>query len=396
MKNGISMIYEFPIIKHIDDVLPHIKNRSEFSVIEKDYGYVINYHINLEDTFPDATDETSKILRECRGMIFDKSGKIIRRPLEKFFNVGEKEFTKFENIDWNQPHVIYEKLDGSMIVPFMVDGQVRFGTKAGITDVSMQAEEFVAKNPHYLKISKKLLEDGLNPIFEWTSRQQRIVLDYPEDDLVLLSIRHIETGGYASDACLYDLTDIWRRFDLCHINVVKIYKGSAKNMEELMKETQDAQGIEGYVIRFDNGTAVKIKANEYVRIHRAKDAIRLEKNVISMIMNDNIDDLLPLMPEEDKTRILKFQKDFWLYVNITKIELANLTNVMFSLSGGDKRYFAINFANKLSQFEKSYIFAYFDNKHINYVENYIKKNMGSQPQIDSIRHLFGDINWNDY
>jgi len=132
--------YEFPEIYNIKDVLPAIKDRPEFVVAEKEGYTVVNYNVCFHDTFPDVNGEfktigsleernlpqyQAKIRRECRGIIFDsKTGDIIRRPYHKFFNVNEREETQENQINLGHPHVIVEKLDGSMIAPFIVDGQM--------------------------------------------------------------------------------------------------------------------------------------------------------------------------------------------------------------------------------------------------------------------------------
>jgi RNA ligase len=45
------MNYDFPQIKTIDDVLPHISGREEFLVMEKEGYTVIKYAVAFEDTF---------------------------------------------------------------------------------------------------------------------------------------------------------------------------------------------------------------------------------------------------------------------------------------------------------------------------------------------------------
>ena len=45
------MRYKFPQIRTIDDVLPHIKDRPEFIVAEREFGTVINYMVSMADTF---------------------------------------------------------------------------------------------------------------------------------------------------------------------------------------------------------------------------------------------------------------------------------------------------------------------------------------------------------
>jgi hypothetical protein len=43
------MNYDFPEIKTIQDVLPHIEGRDEFRVMDKDWYTVINYMVRLRN-----------------------------------------------------------------------------------------------------------------------------------------------------------------------------------------------------------------------------------------------------------------------------------------------------------------------------------------------------------
>jgi hypothetical protein len=68
-----------------------------------------------------------------------------------------------------------------MITPVITQDGIRFGTKMGITNVSMGAEEYVSQNLKYMDFVKYCHTQNQTPIFEWMSRKQRIVIDYPED-----------------------------------------------------------------------------------------------------------------------------------------------------------------------------------------------------------------------
>ena len=203
------MNYNFPEIRTIDDVLPHIEGREEFIVAERDFGTVVNYVVAMQDTFEmypngfnngrlQQYDYGGAVRRECRGIKFYRDGTIAARPFHKWFNVGEREETQIHAIDMNVPHTIEEKLDGSMIHPMFVDGYVRWMTKMGITSVSMQAEEFIAKNTKYKEFATWCLSNGLTPIFEWCSPFNQIVVPYEKDQLTLLAVRETISGKYVS------------------------------------------------------------------------------------------------------------------------------------------------------------------------------------------------------
>lgn len=200
------MNYNFPEIKHINEVLPAIDGSVEFIVVDKGDYKVINYVVMNDDTFPEihgmhtlagpVDPIMNAIRRECRGLVFDQNGVLINRRFHKFFNVNERPETALEKIDWSKPHYILEKLDGSMVSPCKINGHIRWMTKMGITDTSMEAEYFVATHPEYQLFADEMLSSGYTPIFEWVSNKNRIVLDYPEDNLILTAIRNMYNGRY--------------------------------------------------------------------------------------------------------------------------------------------------------------------------------------------------------
>lgn len=191
------MKYPFPIIRHIDDVLPHIEGCKDFIVAKKDGYDVINYVVAGNDTFPIVQTVGDAIRRECRGLIFcSRTGQLLRRPLHKFFNLGERTETLPDAVDFREPHFILDKLDGSMIAPFMLHGRLRWGTKMGLTDVASQAEDWVEQHPKYLTFAAQMVSGGFTPIFEWCSPLNQIVIRHDVSDLFLLAVRHIMTGQY--------------------------------------------------------------------------------------------------------------------------------------------------------------------------------------------------------
>ena len=192
------MNYMFPSIRTIDDVLPHIEGRDEFNVNDKGDYITVNYAVDFEDTFamtgPD--DIGGAIRRECRGLKFYPCGEIAARPFHKFFNVGQLEETQPYVLDFGSDHTVMEKMDGSMIHPILIDEQIRWCTKAGITEVSELAETFVEKNRKYRYFALSCIMRGLTPIFEYVGPFNKVVIDYTEENMILLAVRETVTGTY--------------------------------------------------------------------------------------------------------------------------------------------------------------------------------------------------------
>jgi RNA ligase len=383
--------YDFPQINNINDVLPHISGKEEFRVMEKDWYTVVNYAVAFEDTFQwDVNDHVgSAVRRECRGLIFDtETGNLISRPYHKFFNAGEKDETQLNKINLYEPHVVLEKLDGSMIRPIPTKEGFRLATKAGVTDVAMNAEVFIASDMDYVELIRGLIEGGVTPIFEWCSRKNRIVLDYPEDQLILTAIRDTATGLYIPYAEMVEIAEH------AGIPVVKAVDGLAvQNIELFVKQVREWDDGEGVVLRFDTGRMVKVKADDYVLRHKSKDSISQEKNVLQTILDDAVDDLVPLLTPEDAQRVEAFQNAFWMAVEDVGTEIHDLYRQIDK--GQDQKEFAtMAVASVLPQYQ-SFMYRLRKGATVrDLLVDSISKSLSSQTKIDQNRWMWGNLNWN--
>jgi RNA ligase len=296
------MNYTFPEIRNINDVLPHVEGRDEFVVAEREGYTVINYMVAMADTFDmtGSDDLGGAVRRECRGLIFYPDGRLMSRPFHKFFNVNEREETQAHRLDLNVlfDHVIMEKMDGSMIRPILVDGHLRLATKMGVTSVAMDAEAWLAAQDRRLKEWLRTMVDlGLTPLFEWVSPFNQIVLAYEAADLVYLGTRDNVTGEYAMDIS-------------CPFNTVSQYGSVAGNLADYISRQRGAEGREGDIIRFADGHMVKVKNDWYVRIHKTVDRIVFDRNIVALILNEEIDDVMPMLPTVQADRVREFEIRF--------------------------------------------------------------------------------------
>ena len=385
------MRYKFPRITNIEEVRAVVGGVDGFIIAEREWGFVANYVQMGNQTFPEIRSVDDAIRRECRGIIFSPDGRLISRPFHKFFNVGERTETLLDNINLREPHVILEKMDGSMIraIP-MADGSYRLGTKMGITEVALQAEAFVAKKPNLDRFFRDTISQGYTALFEWCSRKQRIVIDYPEDRLVLLAVRNTDDGSYLPMGMLRDLAADYE------LDLVREYPGTASSMENLLAETKDLQGQEGWVIRFDDGHMLKLKGSEYVTIHKAKDNILREWGVIEMLLDEKADDIKAFLPDEDRRRLEDYESAFWNGINDTVGRWQLAYHDAKGVFGTDRKGFALEWAPGLEQHLRGAIFKSWDHPSFDfrgYLLDTIRKNLSTQSKIDAARHLWGDATW---
>ena len=401
--------YTFPEIRYISDVLPYIKGRKEFIVFEKDWYTVINYVVAFDTTFSSDTEgvvvgHSAAIRRECRGLIFDSaSGKLISRGYHKFFNVNEREETALNSIDLSKPHMILDKLDGSMIRPISTpDGGYRLATKSGITDISMDAETFISDKPQYDYLIRWYLRLKYTPIFEFVYQQassKRNVVLYEKTNLILTAIRRLYSGTYADFSYEYNPTLF------ATVPTVLGIEFSKNSLQDISEEVRSWLGAdaEGVVVRFSDGHMCKVKAEDYVLKHRAIHNVKSEKNVLALILNDSVDDVLPLLHDVDKERLLTYQKKFWQgFSHTVEHSVASVVSIRAShdnYSGADmsRKDFAgvVECICADAKWKKPLLYGIFSGSDPNEIlRKQLLSALRSQATIDSVRHLFGGIQWN--
>lgn len=331
------MNYEFPTIERIEDVLPAIEGRDEFIVAEREGYKVINYNVGFEDTFTidenDVMENYGRMIpkgvmrRECRGIIFDAEGNLISRPFHKFFNIGEREETQLHNIDLSQPHVIMEKMDGSMIRPIRFFDEndvevIRLGTKMGVTDTALAADEYLqtlSQGDRYARayFMIQMVRQGMTPLFEFVSPDNRIVIEYAEADLVLLAIRENRSGRYL------EIDEMRKLARDSGFTIVPTYGSVEGSLDEYIARQRGREGREGDIIRV-GPNFYKVKNDWYVRIHKVKDKIRSDRHILALLLENELDDLYPHLDERDYNRVKAYESDFHVAVHakIGEIEYA--------------------------------------------------------------------------
>lgn len=407
------MLYKFPVIENLKQVQEAISGRDEFIVAERDWGYVVNYLVNLVDTFPypdtkdEALNERYKLRRECRGLKFDLNGDPLARPYHKFHNFGERPETMAQNVDFSKKFILLNKLDGSMIHPIMFEDKVRVCTKMGLTDIATPVQGFVERGLSFIDGDKKrvwymdfmfdLMKSNLTPIFEWCSRKQRIVVDYGEHDhLILTAVRDLYTGEYKSYDQLVALAEPYG------VPVVDRWEGTFEGITEFLNEVQGREGEEGCVLRWPGGHMMKFKNLWYCQLHKTKELLTFEKDVWALVIDEKHDDAKAFMEQEDKDRIDAFADDLFKALNDTADRLWWEVTAWVDNKGDSQKKFAVNFVNnadnKFTSHERQLLFKIKDDldNSRQLVYDCVRKSLGSGTKLEEVRHLAGGIIWGSY
>lgn len=200
----------------------------------------------------------------ARGLVVNDEGKIIARPLPKFFNDYE-----VKGVLPSQPFEVYKKLDGSLIIMSFYEGKPFFCTRGSFTsEQAVQAEKLYFAKYHSVKV-----DPNYTYCFEIIYPNNKIIVDYKtEDDIFLLAKIHTATGYETS-------------IENCGFRCANVYNEN-KTLCELKQ--MDTENEEGFVIRFPhNNFRVKIKFKTYINLHKAGKYTR--KDVIkSLAKRENI------------------------------------------------------------------------------------------------------------
>lgn len=230
------------------------------------------------------------LLTQCRGLIVSEDGEVVGRPFEKFFNYEEHlQFDDLPDIPLDEPHKVYNKLDGSLGIVFFYDGKWRISTRGSFH--SDQAE-YAEKNllPKY-DLSK--LSRDYTYLVEIIYKQNRIVVDYGDkEELILVATIRTEDGAEPLSLERY-------RNDKPY-NVFPIVKEFKLTMDYLIENSDkfDDGNTEGFVIHFYSGLRVKMKLTEYVRLHRLMTGLT-KRSIWEHLKNgDDLEELYKTAPDE--------------------------------------------------------------------------------------------------
>ncbi len=186
----------------------------------------------------------------ARGLVIDPvTRSVVATPFPKFFNKGEK---RGEVPDL--PFEAFDKLDGSLVIAFHHGGRWRTATKAAFaSDTAVWAQARLDG------ADTSGLVPGTTYLFEAMHAGNRVVVRYEEEALAMLAaydadgreLGHAEVSAAAEGL---GLKSVGRR----------VFASMAEATAEATALSRD---FEGYVVRFEDGTRLKLKGAEYRRVH---------------------------------------------------------------------------------------------------------------------------------
>jgi RNA ligase len=200
---------------------------------------------------------------QARGLIVhEETDEIVARPFAKFFNLGEHEGPLPD-----EPFTAFEKMDGSLGIAYRdADGLPSIATRGSfVSSQALRASELLRmKYPHLLDELGSHLP-AATFCFEIILPENRIVVDYgAREELVLLAAFGTEDHFEASPWLIGVAAGL--RAD--GFPQPRTWSYSSLDEAVAAVEGPDFENGEGVVVRFRGGLRLKVKREEYVRLHR--------------------------------------------------------------------------------------------------------------------------------
>lgn len=196
---------------------------------------------------------------ESRGTIYNKdTGKIVAKAFPKFFNINETEDTLLENLPWDKPFQVFDKCDGSLGVLYHHQGEYRVSTRGSFySDQAKKATEMLNK------YDLSYLEQQGNKytlLFEIIYPENKIIVDYGDrEELVVLGAYNLETLEEV------EWSQVEKLASKCGFNVPQVFNYTLDQMLDLREKIKWNES-EGWIVRFSDGSRVKIKGVKYLEM----------------------------------------------------------------------------------------------------------------------------------
>ncbi len=224
--------------------------------------------------------------RVCRGLIIHWPTVTARaRAFDKFFNLGQLPEAEYTALPQGVMEVT-EKMDGSLGVLYWDGVDWAIATRGSFT-----SEQAIWATHHlHERYDVSGLSRDVTLLFEILYPNNRIVLDYgAREDLVLIGARFND----GRDCGYSDLTRYAETFGFPLVPRIEV-----DSLEALSRLATQRLGEEGWVVRFANGFRVKIKTDEYVRLHKLLTRVTARSIWEMLMTGQSIEPLLEKVPDE--------------------------------------------------------------------------------------------------
>jgi hypothetical protein len=346
--------------------------------------------------------ESDPLAQECRGLVLAREDgasmhpfpdgaksphenyspgktKILAYPMKRFFNYGQGSAAQ---IDWSDPNLaVLEKLDGTLCIVYydwfskqwcvatrsvpeadllMDNGLFTFRTlfeKALKETTGLDFYEFTSGH----------LSPNCTYCFELTTPYNRIVVNYPDNRVTLLAIRHMPDLQEVS-------LDNGRFAHLSQV-VPVVQAHTYTSVSELVDWVSSLNPLEheGVVVRDSNFNRIKVKNAAYVAYNKLHDRLgSSERNCMEFVLLEKDDDVAQFLAPEIGANMAKLKEGLQKVIREHDEAYLEAKAEADKAKPGDKKTFAI-LVTKNKKLWHAPFFQIFDGKASS-MKDFIMKN----------------------
>lgn len=276
----------------------------------------------------------------------DEGTALIRRALD-----SESELT------------VTEKIDGSLVVRSVVDGEVMIRTRGSLSGAIAELAREVAE-----KSSPRLMDPdwmaGESLLMELTSPQTRVIIPHSVESLTILGVASHET------AWVTEREDVERAAQEAGLAITPAISADS-GAEEIFTRIRGWRGREGVVIQDrESGALLRLKSEEYLRLHLLRFNLT-PRSIRELCEREGISDL------DSFTSYIERQDADWELISESRSiieeilktrseardafnQLRERATAEIARVGGDRKRFAVEFAMGLPDHQRSSAFMLFN------------------------------------
>lgn len=275
------------IHKYVEDGLVKKTKHPCYDLYIYKYGQQVQY-----------MNEWTPELEWCRGLVTDGDDNVIAIPFKKFFNWQEIPEIMKERA--GQPFKVYEKLDGSLGIFFYYKEEDTWimATRGSFTSEQSAKGMEIMKEKYGGALELGHFNKAYTYLFEIIYPTNRIVVTYDETELYQLdAVQAQEDFPQLTYASIEAMPPLVKEF---------------KDLTNIQEMTEDeTKNFEGYIIQYADGYRVKVKLDEYVRLHRIVSGLNT-RTIWEWLKNkDDYKANLEGIPDELYDWIKKTVDSFW-------------------------------------------------------------------------------------
>ncbi len=201
--------------------------------------------------------------QECNGITFcDDDNDLISRPLTKIYTLNENPTVLETELNWDNVEAVTQIIEGCMIAPIVVNSQLYFKTKTGITEETKICQDWYENHPKKEELRKAILRicrRYYTPIFQFVY-QDNHTKQHIEPRLYFITMRGLILGDEIIKRNHPLIKDV---IDVLGYDIKFKFQGlkGQELLQAIKKYQQEIENESGVIVFFKNRKKVKCLTN---------------------------------------------------------------------------------------------------------------------------------------